>query len=139
MDQQIDQQLSGKTTASFIPIVSTEVALATPCWSAFTLVGGCQGHMDSFLEFIVTLLLKDLAVHTIQNLNSVFQNLLSKKSSAVENHPGSLTRIRMLAFLTMNWIPNQEDLDPKESLITMNIKMNTGMYVWNQETFIDPG
>ena len=76
MDQQIDQESSGKTMASFILIVSTEVALATLCWSASAQVGDCLGPMGSFSESIATLQPKALAVLTIPNLSSVFPSLL---------------------------------------------------------------
>ena len=134
MDQPTDQEWSGKTMAFFIPFVSTEVAPATPCWSAFAQVGDCPGLMDSSSESIAILQPKDLVELTTLNQNSVFQNLLSNQNLTTENHIGSLTRIRILAFLNMNWIPNQEDLDAKESLITINIKRNTGMYEIKQNS-----
>ena len=86
MDQPIDQESSGKTMASFIPIVSTEAALATQCWSASALDGGCPGLMDSFSESIATLLLKDLVELTIPNQNSVYPNLLLSQNLVTENH-----------------------------------------------------
>ena len=86
MDQLIDQESSGKTMASFIPIVSTEAVQATLCWSASIQDGGCQGLMDSFSESTVTLLLKALEEFTIQNLNSVFPNLLLSQKSLKENY-----------------------------------------------------
>ena len=102
MDQPIDQELSGKTTASSIPIVSTEVALATLCWSASALVGDCPGLMDSSSGSIATLLLKDIAVVTTLNLNSVFPNLLLSQNLATEHHRRNLAIIRILVFLTIN-------------------------------------
>ena len=84
MDQPIDQESSGKTMASFIPIVSTEAALGTQCWSASALDGGYQGLMASFSESIATLLLKDLAVFTIQSLSFVSPNLLLNQSSGAK-------------------------------------------------------
>ena len=102
MDQPIDQESSGKTMVSFIPIALTEVVLATLCWSASALVGDCPGLMDSSSGSIATLLLKDLAVVTTLNLNSVFQILLLSQNLATEHHKGNLARIRISVFLTMN-------------------------------------
>ena len=42
--------------------------------------------MDSFSESTVTLLLKALEEFTIQNLNSVFPNLLLSQKSLKENY-----------------------------------------------------
>ena len=136
MDQPIDQESSGKTMASFIPIVSTEAALATQCWSASALDGGCPGLMDSFSESIAILQPKDLVELTTLNLNSVFQNLLSNQNLATENHRGNLAKIRILAFLTINWNPNQDDLNVRKSLMTMNIKMYSGMFEIKQSLLL---
>ena len=96
MDQTRDQELSGKTMASFILIVSTEVALATLCWSASAQVGDCLGPMGSYSESIAILQPKDLVELTTLNLNSVFQNLLLDKNSVMENYQGRWRRIKIL-------------------------------------------
>ena len=126
MVQPIDQESFGKTTASFIPIALTEVALAILCWSASALVGDCPGHMDSFSESIATLPLKDLAVYTIPNLSSVSPNLLSNQSSQAESNQGKLRII-----LTLNSNPNKKDLNALKNLIIKNFHMNIGMYKMN--------
>ena len=136
MDLPIDQESSGKTTVSFIPIASTEVALATLCWSASALVGDCPGLMDSSSGSIATLLLKDLAVVTTLNLNSVFPNLLSSQNLATDYHRRNLASIRILTFLTIIWNSIQKDLEVKESLTTMNIKIFSGMFEIKQNTLL---
>ena len=126
MDQAIDQESSGKTMAFFILTVSTEVALEILCWSVSTQVGDCLELLASFSEFIATLLPKDLAVVTTLNLNSAYLNLLLSHNSVAEINEGNLARIIVWINLALNW--NPDDLDTKESLITINIQRNTGMH-----------
>ena len=90
--------------------------------------------MDSFSESIATLLLKDLAVHTIPNLSSVSPNLLSNQSSQAESNQGKLRII-----LTLNSNPNKKDLNALKNLIIKNFHMNIGMYKMNIHVLIlDP-
>ena len=96
MDLPTDQESSGKTMASFIPIVSTEVVLATQCWSASAQVGDCPEVMGSFSESIATLQPKDQAVLTILSLSSASPNLLSNQSSRAESNRGKLRIILTL-------------------------------------------